>query len=160
MAKNTKTTAQRIADETKFLVECGLDEAIATTVATNKVNLQDIEAQKKKDDLAAAVLEAERQATLDKDELTRIAGLLGINVPEKATRFVVSTVAIKEDQTIDGKVVSVEVGRRVSKVRLYFTMGTSKRASEINSLIKSFETEAEVLAEVDSAKMDLLFEIA
>jgi hypothetical protein len=48
----------------------------------------------------------------------------------------------------------VEVARRVSKVRLYFTQNDS--AMEVNQLIKTYETEEEVSTAVEEAKKNLL----
>jgi len=155
MARTTKTPAQMIAAEVEILVTCGLSEDMATTVATAKVNKLLAEAEKKaEEDKKKADLDVAQEIE-DAKELARIAAIVGKDVPENVSRFSISTVAVKEEQEVDGKKQMIEIGRRISKVRLYFTVGESKRASEINSQIKTFETEELLNAEVEAAKIDL-----
>lgn len=154
MAKTTKTREQMIADETQFMKDCGLDDASAVKVATAKVD-KIIQNKKDKEELAAKSAEdAKKQEAIDKLELERIATLAEIELPSYVTRFVVSTVAITEEQEIDGKKEKVEIGRKPSKVRLYLTV--DGRASEINSLIKTFEKQEDLDADIEGAKIALL----
>lgn len=158
MAKTTKTREQMIADETKFMTECGLDEATATLVATNKVDKILKDKQEKEELAIKNAEEAKKQEALDKAELERVAALAEVTLPTFVTRFVVSTVAITEEQEIDGKKEKVEIGRKPNKVRLYLTV--DGRSSEINSLIKTFEKQEELDADIEGAKIALLKSVA
>lgn len=154
MARNTFNRDTEIAKEIKFFVAAGMDEDTAVKIATTKIDMMIEDKKKKEDAVAQKEIDDKKQKEDDRNEVLRIAALLGREVPEYITRFVVSTVAIKEEQEIDGVKKMVETGRRVSKVRLYFTLNDN--ALEVNQLIKTFKTEEEVGNAVEEAKMTLL----
>lgn len=141
-----------VAEEIANLVAFGVDNEKASQIANAKADKKIKDAEDKAALAADNAKKIADQEIEDKKELTRVANLLveNVEVPSFLSRFVIATVAVKEEK--EGKL--VEVARRVSKVRLYFTQNDS--AMEVNQLIKTYETEEEVSTAVEEAKKNLL----
>jgi hypothetical protein len=141
-----------VAEEIANLVAFGVDNEKASQIANAKADKKIKDAEDKAALAADNAKKIADQEIEDKKELTRVANLLveNVEVPSFLSRFTIATVAVKEEK--EGKL--VEVARRVSKVRLYFTQNDS--AMEVNQLIKTYETEEEVSTAVEEAKKNLL----